>query len=336
MSDNLKDTLKELNKLFGEGAVGFASKNENIGIETWDTNCFSLNRILGNGGLAKGRVYELFGLPSGGKSTAALFLVAQIQKQGGAAAYIDAEFTFNDEHAAKIGVDMDKLIFAQPSSGEEAFKIIDELIHTGALSIIVVDSSAALVPQKELDGEIEDSNVALQARMMSKGLRVLTGAIAKTKTIVIFISQTRAKIGMFAGPSTDSTGGNAVKFYASVRLDVKGIKALKEGEETVGNRLKITAVKNKVATPFRSAEVDLYFQSGFDLFGDTLDYGEQSKVIQKIGNTYSFGAEKIGVGRSSSIENLKNNSKLYASIREKIKETEDRGKETKNHSKNGS
>jgi len=256
---SLKDVFKEINKKYGENTVTFASENDSIGIEVWDTNCFSLNHVLGNDGLAKGRVYEFYGEPSSGKTTAALFLMAQIQKQGGRAAFIDAEFSFNEDHAKKIGVDVESLVFAQPTCGEEAFDLIERLVHTGEIAIIVVDSTAALVPGKELEGNIEDSNVALQARMISKGLRMITGAVAKTKTIVIFISQVRAKIGSFAGPSSEASGGNALKFYASVRLEVRKIKTLKEEEKVIGNRLKIIATKNKVASPFGESEVDLFF-----------------------------------------------------------------------------
>lgn len=316
-TSSLKDVFKDINKKYGD-TIGYAGDNEGIAIETWDTGCLSLNHVLGNGGLAKGRVYELFGSPSDGKSTASMFLVAQIQKQGGKCAYIDAEYTFNEDHAKKIGIDVDKLIFAQPETGEQAADIIEKLIHTGEMALIVVDSSAALVPSKELEGSIEDSNIALQARMMSKLLRMITGAVAKTKTIVIFISQTRDKIGMFTGPTKDTTSGNALKFYASVRLEVKKIKQLKDGDEIVGNRIKMTAVKNKVAPPFREAEVDLYFQSGFDMYGDLVDYAEKTGAVSKTGNTYSFNGEKIAVGRDATKEAIKNNQTLYEQIKESV------------------
>jgi len=229
----LKDLFQKTNKKFGADTIGFASDSKVLDIETWDTNCFRLDHILGNGGLAKGRVYELYGEPSAGKSTAALFLLAQIQKQGGKVAYLDAEFSLNTDHAKKVGVNIEDLIFSRPENGEEAFELLEELIHTGEVAAIVVDSTAALVPTKELEGDIADSNVALQARMISKGLRMLTGAVAKTKTIVIFISQTRAKIGSFMGPSSESSGGNALKFYASVRLEVKKIKTIKDGDKEI-------------------------------------------------------------------------------------------------------
>ena len=319
---SLKDVFKNINKKYGESAVAFAADNKDMEIEAWDTNCFSLNHVLGNGGLAKGRVYEFYGEPSGGKTTAALFLIAQIQKAGGKAAFIDAEFSFNIDHAKKIGVDTESLVFAQPTSGEEAFELIEQLVHTGEISVIVVDSSAALVPSKELEGAIEDSNVALQARMISKGLRMITGAVAKTKTIVIFISQVRAKIGSFVGPGTESSGGNALKFYSSVRLEVRKIKGLKDDDKVIGNRLKIVATKNKVAPPFGEAEVDLYFTSGFDLYGEALDYGEQIGAVTRSGNSYIFDGVKIGVGRDASKLYLMSNEETYAKLKGAIRESE--------------
>lgn len=320
---SLKDVFKTINKKYGEDTVAFAAENKDMAIEVWNTNCFSLNHVLGNGGLAKGRVYEFFGEPSSGKTTAALFLIAQIQKAGGKAAFLDAEFSFNLDHAAKIGVNTDELIFAQPNSGEEAFDLIEQLVHTGEVSIIVVDSTAALVPSRELEGAIEDSNVALQARMISKGLRMITGIVAKTKTIVIFISQVRAKIGSFMGPSSESSGGNALKFYASVRLDVRKIKGIKDGDKVIGNRLKIVATKNKVAAPFGEAEVDLYFTSGFDLYGEALDYGEVVGAVTRSGNSYIFGGEKIGVGREASKLYLMTHDDAYEKLKEAIRGFED-------------
>lgn len=323
-SASLKEVFKTLNKKYGEGVISFAADNKELNIEVWDTNCFSLNHVLGNGGLAKGRVYEFYGAPSSGKTTASLFLLAQIQKKGGRCAFIDAEFSFNADHAKKIGVNIDDLVFAQPANGEEAFDLIEKLVHTGEVSVIVVDSTAALVPTHELEGEITDSNVALQARMISKGLRMITGAVAKTKTIVIFISQVRSKIGSFAGPTSESSGGNALKFYSSVRLEVHKIKTLKEEEKVIGNRLKIVATKNKVASPFGEAEVDLYFESGFDLYGEALEYGETIGVVNKTGNTYVFDGEKLGVGKDNAKSYLMENTALYEKLRTTIQDSENR------------
>jgi len=327
MSPALKSVFKEIGKKYGEGAIPlFGNEVENI--EVWDTGCFSLNYILGNGGIAKGRVYELFGQPSSGKSTAALYLISQIQKMGGKAAYIDAEFSLNTNHAKNIGVDLEDLIISKPRTGEIAFNVIEGLIKTDEIDIIVVDSTAALVPEKEMQGDIADSTVALQARMMAKGLRKLTGAIAQTKTIVIFISQVRAKIGMYGGHATEASGGNAIKFYSSVRLEVRRLKMIEENGKMIGNRLKITAVKNKVSAPNGSMEVDLYYNSGFDLVGDLLDYGEKKEVVQKNGRTYIFGDEKIGVGREQAKLRLTSDRTLYEDIRKAINEAEERSEET--------
>jgi len=286
--------------------------------ETYDIKCFAPY----NNFLADGIVVH-----NSGKTTAALFLVAQIQKAGGKAAFLDAEFSFNLDHAKKIGVNTEELIFAQPNSGEEAFDLIEKLVHTGEVSIIVVDSTAALVPSRELEGAIEDSNVALQARMISKGLRMITGIVAKTKTIVIFISQVRSKIGSFAGPSSESSGGNALKFYASVRLDVRKIKGIKDDDKVIGNRLKIVATKNKVAAPFGEAEVDLYFTSGFDLYGEALDYGEVIGAVVRSGNSYIFEGEKIGVGREASKLYLMANSDVYEKLKSAIQRAEESKKD---------
>lgn len=320
-SSNLKDVFKQINKSHGEDTIGFASENKELEIETWDTGCFSLNHILGNGGLAKGRVYEMFGNFSAGKTTAALYLLAQIQKQGGKIAMIDAEFSFNADHAKKLGINIEELIFAQPENGEVAFDLIEKLIHTGEVAAIVVDSTAALVPSKELEGDITDHNIGLQARIISKGLRMITGAVAKTKTIVIFISQVRAKIGSFVGPTTESSGGNALKFYTSVRLEVTKIKTIKDGDKVIGNRLKITAVKNKVAAPFGSAEVDLYFDSGFDLYGEALEFGEKMELIEKMGHSYSFHEEKLGIGKDNAKLYLMSHNDTYEKLRKEIRES---------------
>ena len=316
---SLKEVFAETNKKYGASSIAFAGDLDSTGIEVWPTNSYGLDYILGNGGLPKGRIIEVYGEPSMGKTSAALYLIAQIQKQGGMCAFVDVEFSFNADHAEKIGVDVSKLIFAQPSSGEEAFELIEKLVHTGEVALVVVDSTAALVPMKELEGDISDSNVALQARMMSKGLRMITGAAAKSKTTVMFISQTRSKIGfMQTGPQHESTAGQALKFYASCRIEVKRVKTLKEGEETVGNRLKIIAVKNKVAWPFRTAEVDLLFASGFDTRGETLEKAEELGIITKTGNTYSFDGVKLGVGREKAIEYLTLNPEKYAQLRKEI------------------
>jgi recombination protein RecA len=310
----LAGIFKDVTKKYGDGSISLASERD-TNIEAWDTGSAGLNYVLGNGGIAKGRIIEVFGAFSSGKTTATLFLIAQIQKQGGRCAFIDSEFSFSVEYAKAIGVNVDKLIFAQPSSGEEAIDIVQKLVESREVALIVVDSTAALVPLHELEGEITDSNVALQARLISKGLRMMTAPCAYTKTTVIFISQTRAKIGGYqTGPMSESTGGNALRFYSSIRLEVKKLEQIKEGTEVVGNRLKITAVKNKVSNPFRSVDLDLYFASGFDLKGEMLDRSIEKGIIEKSGNTYSFAGEKIGVGKENVRKVLIENEELYQKI----------------------
>lgn len=317
----LSDVLKEMNKKYGVGAVSFVSEDDERGkIEAESTNCYSLDRVMDCGGLARGRIIELIGNPSGGKSTMALYFIAQVQKRGGVAAYIDAEFCFSSDYAKKLGVDVNKLLLSQPSSGEEALDIVENLIKSQEVGIIVVDSTAALVPEKELVGNIEDAQVAMQARLLSKGLRKITGELAKAKTILIFISQMRDKLGFsFVGPSKDSTGGNAIKFYASVRLKIDKIKMFKDKEEAViGNRLKIEAVKNKVGRPFRSCEIDLLFSRGIDVVGDILDVAVSEGIVKKSGMTYTYGEKKLGVGRDSVKGVLENDSELLAEIKGKL------------------
>lgn len=316
---SLKEVLAALNKKHGAGTVCLIDEeDERTKVDWASSNCYSLDRVMGQG-IPKGRIIDVYGSPSGGKSTIAMYLVAQIQKAGGTAAWIDAEMSFTSEYAEKIGIDTKKLILSQPNSGEEAIDIVESLVSSGAVDIIVVDSTAALVPQKELDGDITDSNVALQARLLSKGLRMITGASAKSKTSIMFISQLRDKIGAMAfGPTTDSTGGKALKFYSSIRLEVKKIKSIKVGDETVGNRLSINATKNKVAMPFRVAEIDLYFSKGIDTTGDILDVAEDKKIVSKSGASYSFGDIKLGYGRDTARKFLEENPEVLKSIKESL------------------
>lgn len=314
----LTDIFKDITKKYGENSISIASERD-TDIETWDTGSVGLNYVLGNGGLPKGRLLEVFGAFSSGKTTATLFLISQVQKQGGRCAFIDAEFSFSAEHAKNIGVDVDRLIFAQPTSGEEAIDIIQKLVESGEVSLIICDSTAALVPLHELEGEISDSNVALQARLISKGLRMLTAPCAHTKTTVIFISQTRAKIGMYqTGPLQESSGGQALKFYSSIRLEIKKLKQIKVGEDVVGNHLKIEAVKNKTSVPFRSVELDLLFATGIDTKGEILDKAEKIGIIEKTGNTFTFEGEKIGVGHENTRKVILENPELFKKISNKI------------------
>lgn len=269
----LNELIKEINKQHGENTISFINEDDIRAKVNWiSSGCFSIDRVMG-GGLPMGRIIEIYGAPSGGKSSMALFIVSQIQKNGGQAAYVDAEFSFTKEYADKIGVDTEKLLLVQPDCGEDALDVVVKLI--GNVDIIVVDSTAALVPKKELEGDITDSTVAVQARLISKGLRMITGVSSKSNTIVVFISQIRDKIGGFGGgftgPSTDATGGKALKFYSSIRLEVSKIQGIKKGDEVIGNKLRIKATKNKVGMPFRTADIDLYFEKGIDVVGDLFD-----------------------------------------------------------------
>ena len=317
----LKDVLAALNKKHGAGTVMLVGEDDERTTVDWATsNCYSLDRVMGQG-IPKGRIIDIYGQPSGGKSTIAMYLVAQIQKAGGTAAWVDAEFSFTSEYAQKIGVDVGKLIYSQPRTGEEAIDIVVQLVDSGELDIIVVDSTAALVPAKELEGDVTESNVALQARLLSKGLRMITGATSKSKTVVMFISQVRDKIGGFGGfngPSTDATGGKALKFYSSIRLEVTKKATLKDGEEVVGNKLKVSATKNKVAAPFKVAEIDLYFAKGIDTIGDIMDVSVDKGIVSKSGASYSFGELKLGYGREVARKFLEENPDTFKAIREAL------------------
>jgi recombination protein RecA len=328
----LEETIKELNKDLGLGTISYIKEDDVRSNVDWtSTGCFSLDRVFGKG-MPKGRIVDIFGAPSGGKSTLAMFIVAQIQKRGGKAAWIDAEFSFTSDYAKKIGVNTEELLLVQPNCGEDAFKIITDLIPTGEVDIIVVDSTAALVPKRELEGEVYDHSVAEQARLVSKGLRMITGVSARTKTIVLFISQLRDKIGSFVGPTTDATGGKALKFYSSLRVEVTKIKSIKgKGEEIVGNVLKIKATKNKVSMPFRECNINLFFEKGIDIVGDILEVGSELGLVSKTGNTYSYGDTKLGVGFESAKDYLVENTVIYNKIKEEI---EGYGKEDKKQLRN--
>jgi len=321
MRQKLSETLKNLNKKYGKGTIGEIKKEDDRGKIDWvSTNCYSMDRVMGEG-LPIGRIIDIFGTPSSGKSTMGYYFIAQIQKNGGTAALIDAEYAFVSEYAQKIGVDVDKLILSQPITGEEGLDMVEKLVKTGDVDIIVVDSTAALVPSDELKKEITDTTIALQARMMSKALRMITGIVARTKTVIIFISQVRDKVGMFVGPSTDSTGGKALKFYSAIRLKVDKMKSIKDKDNVViGNRLKIQATKNKVSMPFGSAEIDLYFERGIDVVGDLLDVATNSGIINRIGNTYFHDDLKLGTSRSLTITYLQENETVIKEIKKKLYE----------------
>ena len=313
--------MAQIEKQFGAGAVmvlGGKPPAENI--QSIPTGSLSLDIALGIGGIPKGRVIEIFGPESSGKTTLTLQIVAQAQKRGGIAAFIDAEHALDLQYAKKIGVNVDQLVVSQPGTGEEALEIADSLVRSGSIDVLVIDSVAALVPKAEIEGEMGDSHMGLQARLMSQALRKLTSAIARSNTSVIFINQIRMKIGVMFGSPETTTGGNALKFYASVRIDIRRIGSIKKGDEVVGSRTKARIVKNKVAPPFKEAEFDIVYDSGISLEGDIVDIGSESGIIEKSGTWFSYGKERLGQGREAAKETLKNNPALRDEIHSKILE----------------
>lgn len=314
----LSETLKELNKEFGENTVGMIKELDNIDIETISTGSYSLDEVLGNGGFPIGRIIEISGMESSGKSTLALHIVSMFQKRGLTCSYIDAEQSFSIEYSKKIGVDTDKLILCQPNNGEEGLTVVEKLVDTGELDLIVVDSVASLVPKKELEGELEKTDVALMARMLGKFLRRITANLAKKKTVLILLNQLRDKIGVFFGESTSSPGGRALKFFASIRLSVSKGDKIKKGEEVIGTVVKIEAKKNKTAPPFRKCELDIYFGKGIDLAKDLLNYATDKGIIKKEGVTYSYGETKLGIGTDKARNFLEENPDIIEKIRKEV------------------
>ncbi|MDD3120037.1 MAG: recombinase RecA [Candidatus Gracilibacteria bacterium] len=327
MTDNKKEALKQalsmIEKQFGQGSVMRLGDKTNIKVETFSSGSLLLDDILG-GGYAKGRIVEIYGPESSGKTTLTLHAIAEVQKAGGTAAFIDAEHALDPEYARKIGVNIDDLIISQPDYGEQALEIVDALIRSGAIDLIVVDSVAALVPKAEIEGNMGDSHMGLQARLMSQALRKITGVISKSHSTVIFINQIRMKIGVMFGNPETTTGGNALKFYASQRLDIRKKEKIDSGtgddKETTGNRVKIKIVKNKIAPPFREAEIDIFFNEGFSKAGEILDLGSEKEIIKKSGAFYSYGEIKLGQGRENARQFLKENQKMMAEIEKKISE----------------
>jgi len=320
----LKLTMDKIDKDFGKGSVMMMNERVENAQEVISTGSIGLDTALGIGGLPRGRVIEIYGPESSGKTTVAIHVIAEAQKKGGMCAIIDAEHAFDSAYAQKLGVDIDNLLISQPDYGEQALEIADRLILSGALDVVVIDSVAALVPKGELEGEMGDSKMGLQARLMSQALRKLTATINKTNTICIFINQLREKIGVMFGNPETTTGGNALKFYASVRLDIRRMAQIKDGDEAVGNRVKVKVVKNKVAPPFRTAEFDLVFGEGISKIGEILDMGVEMGIVNKSGSWFSYNENKLGQGREGVKTLLKDNpalaDEIEAKIREKIKE----------------
>lgn len=325
-SKALDDALKIIEKTYGKGSVLRLGERPHVDVDVIPTGSILLDQALGVGGYPKGRIIEIYGPESSGKTTLALQAIAEAQKKGGRAAFIDAEQSIDPEYAAKLGVDIDNLILSQPDSGEQALEIAEMLASSGAIDVIVVDSVAALVPQAELDGVMSDNQVGLQARLMSKGLRKIAGILNRTGTVVIFINQLREKVGVVYGNPEVTTGGRALKFYASIRIDIRRAEAIKNGSDIVGNTVKIKVVKNKVAPPFKSCVVDMIYGQGISKYGELLDLGEQFGLLQKSGNWYQLSGNKIGNGREAAKAYLKSHEDeakdLEAKIREAVKSGE--------------
>lgn len=317
----LDAALGQIEKQFGKGSVmKLGDKGAHMQIETTPTGCLSLDMALGLGGVPKGRIIEVYGPESSGKTTVALHMVAEVQKRGGIAGFIDAEHALDPVYAKNIGVDIDNLYISQPDNGEQALEITETMVRSGAVDIIIVDSVAALVPKAEIEGDMGDSHVGLQARLMSQALRKLTAVTSKSNCTVIFINQLREKIGVMFGNPETTTGGRALKFYSSIRLDVRRIETLKQGGEMVGNRTKIKVVKNKIAPPFKEAEFDIMFGEGISREGDILDLAVNTGVVNKSGAWYAYNGEKIGQGRENAKTYLKQNAAVCQEIEERVRE----------------
>ena len=315
----LEAAMSQIEKQFGKGSVMKLGEFKAMEIEAIPTGALSLDMALGIGGVPRGRIIEVFGPESSGKTTLALHVVAEAQKMGGEAAFIDAEHALDPVYAKKLGVDIDNLIVSQPDTGEQALEITESLIRSGALDVIVVDSVAALVPKAEIDGDMGDSHMGLQARLMSQALRKLAGAINKTKTVLIFINQLREKIGVMFGNPETTTGGRALKFYASVRLDIRKIENIKQDGEVKGNRVRVKVIKNKVAPPFREAEFDIVYGEGISKAGNNLDMAVNMDIIEKSGSWFSYDGNRIGQGRENVKKYLKENPEILADVEQKVR-----------------
>ncbi len=309
---------EQINKQFGEGAIRRLGDTQTIDVELVSSGALSLDLALG-GGYPKGRIIEIYGPESSGKTTLTLHAIAEIQKQGGTAAFVDAEHALDPSYARRLGVDTDNLLVSQPDNGEQALEIVETLVRSSAVDIVVIDSVAALVPQAEIEGEMGDSHMGLQARLMSQALRKLTGIINKSNTTVVFINQIRMKIGVMFGNPETTTGGNALKFYASVRLDIRRTGQIKAGEDIIGNRTKVKVVKNKIAPPFRAAEFDIMYNEGISKTGDVLDLAVQHEIVGKSGAWFDYADAKIGQGREASKAYLAANPKVLAEVEAKVR-----------------
>ena len=315
----LDDAIAKIEKEYGKGAIMRLGENANLNIESIPTGALSLDIALGIGGIPRGRIIEIYGPESSGKTTLALHMIAEAQKLGGTAAFIDAEHALDPQYSKNLGVDTENLIISQPDTGEQALEITESLVRSNAVDLIVVDSVAALVPKAEIEGEMGDSHMGLQARLMSQGLRKLTGAISKSKASVIFINQLREKIGVMFGNPETTTGGRALKFFTSVRMDIRRIDSLKKGDEIIGNRVRVKVVKNKVAPPFKKAEFDIMYGTGISKVGSVLDAAVEAGIVEKSGSWFSYGDAKLGQGRENSKAYLQENADLLNEIDEKVR-----------------
>ena len=319
----LEAALGQIERQFGSGTVMRMGEKQLEKIPAISTGSLGLDLALGIGGLPRGRVVEIYGPESSGKTTLALEVIAQCQKLGGTAAFIDAEHALDPIYAEKLGVDIEELLISQPDTGEQALEVTDIMVHSGGIEVLVIDSVAALVPKAEIEGEMGDSHIGLQARLMSQALRKLTGNVKKSNTLVIFINQIRYKIGVMFGSPETTSGGNALKFYASVRLDIRRIGTVKEGDEVVGNETRVKVVKNKVAPPFKQAEFQIIYNKGINRLGELIDRGSDLGIIEKSGAWYSLEGEKIGQGKANAVEFLEEHSKIAKKIEKQILETLD-------------
>jgi recombination protein RecA len=318
----LELAFTQIEKQFGKGSIMKLGKAESLkGIQTISTGSISLDHALGVGGVPRGRVIEIYGPEGSGKTSLTLHIIAEAQKAGGVAAFIDAEHALDPEYASNLGVNLDDLLLSQPDTGEQALEIVEVLVRSGAVDVIVVDSVAALVPKSELDGDMGDSHMGLQARLMSQAMRKLAGVVNKSKTSLIFINQIRMKIGVMFGNPETTTGGNALKFYSSVRMDIRRIAALKDGENVIGNRTRVKVVKNKVAPPFRQVEFDIIYGKGISKYGDLLDLGVAHDIIAKSGTWFSYNENRIGQGRENSKRFLSENLEISVEIEDRLRKT---------------
>jgi recombination protein RecA len=315
----LDSALAQIEKAFGKGSIMKLSSQEQMAVETISTGSLGLDIALGVGGIPKGRIIEIYGPESSGKTTLTLHCIAECQKQGGTCAFVDAEHALDPTYAKKLGVNVDELLISQPDSGEQALEIADTLVRSGAIDMVIVDSVAALVPKAELEGEMGDATMGAQARLMSQALRKLTATISRTGCTVIFINQIRQKIGVMFGNPETTTGGNALKFYASIRMDIRRIGALKDKDEVVGNLTRVKVVKNKVSPPFKTVEFDILYGQGISKHGELLDLGIKAGVVEKSGSWFNYGSERIGQGKENARQFLKDNPKVADDIEKKIR-----------------